>query len=90
MVEYERPAHTFSAVVAKHLRLWVLMAAVVAMLLPVGNAAWADEGDNGGGAVRLLKTIPVPVRAGVNNKPTISPIVPIGPSILSTPKPRPS
>ena len=50
-----------------------LAAATALALLLVGNAAWAGNGPGGNegvddrGAVRLLKTIPVPVRAGVNN-----------------------
>jgi len=43
------------------------VAAVALALLLVGNAAWADnEGRDDRGAVRLLKTIPVPVTAGNN------------------------
>jgi hypothetical protein len=67
MADHERPACAFSAVFAKHLRLWVSVAAVVAILLPIANAARGDEGDNKKGAVTLLKIIPVPVRTGVNN-----------------------
>ena len=49
---------------------WV--AVVVAILLPVGNAAWAGNGPGGNegvadrGAVRLLTTVPVPVSAANN------------------------
>jgi hypothetical protein len=48
------------------------MVVVVAILLPIGNVAWAENGPGGNegvadrGAVRLLTTIPVPV-TGVNN-----------------------
>ena len=39
------------------------LAAVALALLPVGNAAWAKDDNEGGddrGAVRLLKTVPIP------------------------------
>jgi len=67
MVHIAHPAsHILSAVLKKLFRSVALVAAVVAVLLPVGNAAWGNEGVDDRGAVRLLKIIPVPVRAGVN------------------------
>src|SRR5262245_47781510 len=41
-------------------RVVALMLAVVAMLLPIGNVAWGNEGNDDRGAVRLLKTVPIP------------------------------
>jgi hypothetical protein len=38
----------------------VVLAALAVLLLPIGPAAWADDGGNDRGAVRLLKVIPVP------------------------------
>ena len=67
MVHIAHPAsHALSAVLKKLFRSVALVAAVVAVLLPVGNAAWGNEGVDDRGAVRLLKVIPVPVSA-VNN-----------------------
>src|SRR6266446_4155373 len=62
MAHHESRADAFFAVLAKFFRFSVSMAAVVATLLSVGNAAWA--GDRG--AVRLLTTVPIPV-TGANN-----------------------
>ena len=59
MGHHESRAYAFFAVLAKSFRFSVSMAAVVAFLLPVGNAAWA--GDRG--PVRLIATVPVPVSA---------------------------
>jgi hypothetical protein len=66
MIDHERPEHAFSAGLVKHLHLWVSVVAVVALLLPIGNAAQSDEGDNGKGAVTLVKVIPVPVTLANN------------------------
>src|SRR5499433_3609903 len=59
MIPHESPASTLFTVLAKAFRVSVLTAVVVAVLLPVGNAAWA-------GAIRPLKMVPIPVTA-VNN-----------------------
>ncbi len=66
MIHHASSAHAFFAVLQKYFRSAALLAAVVAVLLPVGNAAWGNEGADDKGAVRLLKTIPVPVTT-VNN-----------------------
>src|SRR5262249_39847829 len=66
MIDHERLAHAVSAALAKYLRLWVSLAVVVALLLPVGNGARADGEGNGKRAVTLIKVIPVPVHAGNN------------------------
>jgi hypothetical protein len=62
MAHHESRAYAFFSVLAKSLRFSVSMAAVVAVLLPVWNAAWAGER----GAVRLITTVPVPPTA-LNN-----------------------
>jgi hypothetical protein len=62
MGHHESRAYAFFAVLAKSFRFSVSMAAVVAVLLPAGNTAWAG----GRGPVRLLTTIPVPVTAANN------------------------
>jgi hypothetical protein len=59
---------TSSAGAKKYFRSATLAVAAAAVLLPVGNAAWGggpggNEGKADRGAVRLLKTIPVPVNA---------------------------
>jgi len=59
MVHHENRADAFFAVLAKSFRFSVSMAAVIAVLLPVGNTAWAQDR----GAVRLITTVPVPVTA---------------------------
>src|SRR5215813_5258137 len=64
MADYTRLVQSFSAALQKCFRTATLLAALVAVLLPV--TVWGD-GEDGKGAVRLLKVIPVPVRAGVNN-----------------------
>ena len=59
-----------SAAGKRYFRFAALAAAVAALLLPVGDTAWGDKGKNEGkadrGAVRLLKTIPVPVNPANN------------------------
>ena len=54
----------------RYFQFAALAAAVAAVLLPVGDTAWGDKGKNEGkadrGAVRLLKTIPVPVTPSNN------------------------
>ncbi len=47
-------------------RRWGAAAVVALALLLVGHAVWGDEGKSDKGAVRLLKTIPVPVSAANN------------------------
>jgi hypothetical protein len=59
MGHHESRAYAFFAVLAKSFRLSVSMSAVIAILLLVGNSAWAD----GRGAVRLITTVPVPPTA---------------------------
>src|SRR5215470_1137654 len=59
MIYHESPASALFTMLAKAFRVSVLTAVVVAVLLPVGNAAWA-------GAIRPLKMVPIPVTA-VNN-----------------------
>ena len=67
MVHIANPgSYAFSAVLQKYFRSTALVAAVVAILLPVGNAAWAGNGPGGNegvadrGALRLLGTVPIP------------------------------
>src|SRR5262245_57239931 len=55
---------SFSAALQKYCRTAAFLAAFVAVVLPV--AVWADGEEGGRGAVRLLKTIPVPVSATNN------------------------
>jgi hypothetical protein len=66
-----RSACALSAAGKRYFRFAALVAAVAALLLPVGDTAWGKkEGKNEGkadrGAVRLLKTIPIPVTAANN------------------------
>jgi hypothetical protein len=64
-------SQAFSSVLKKYCRTTAWLAASVAVLAPVAHVTAAGPGGNEGvddrGAVRLLKIIPVPVRAGVNN-----------------------
>jgi len=64
MAHHTRRAHAFSAALQKYFPAAAVLAAVFAFLLPV--AVWGDEEGEGRGAVRLLKTIPVPVTAANN------------------------
>src|SRR5437870_2044937 len=60
------PLYASCAVLKKHFWSLALPAAVASALLLVGNAAWAGNGPGGNegvddrGAVRLLKTVPIP------------------------------
>src|SRR5713101_7645422 len=59
MTHHESRAYAFFAVLAKSFRFSVSMTVGIAILLLVGNSAWAD----GRGAVRLIATVPVPPTA---------------------------
>ena len=53
--------HSFSSVVPrKYFRSSALMTVIAAAFLLGGNVAWADQGKSDKGAVRLLKTVPIP------------------------------
>jgi hypothetical protein len=53
--------HSFSSVVPrKCFRSSALMTVIAAAFLLGGNVAWADQGKSDMGAVRLLKTVPIP------------------------------
>jgi hypothetical protein len=53
--------HSFSSVVPRrHFRSSALMTLIAAAFLLGGNVAWADQGKSDMGAVRLLKTVPIP------------------------------
>jgi hypothetical protein len=53
--------HSFSSVPPRrHFRSSALMTLIAAAFLLGGNVAWADQGKSDMGAVRLLKTVPIP------------------------------
>jgi hypothetical protein len=54
------PSCVFSAVLEKYFPFVALAVALVAIMPPVGTAAWGNEGVDDRGAVRLLKTVAIP------------------------------
>jgi hypothetical protein len=54
------PSCVFSAILEKYFPFVALAVALVAIMPPVGNAAWGNEGADDRGAVRLLKTVAIP------------------------------